>query len=125
MKRAWGNTTDRILELLQDEPLTKSEICEQLDLTHDQVAAVLSRLRKKTRTFDQRIYVSSYTRDMLGQKQHIRARYALGKKRDAAKPDPIPAKERNLKSYYARVARLRNRSIFSQTTSARQLLGRQ
>lgn len=124
MKRAWGNTTDRILALLQDEPLTKAEICEQLGLTHDQVAAVLSRLRKKTRDFDQRVYISSYTRIMLGQKQHTRARYALGKKRDAEKPAPIPTKERSLKSYHTRVARLRNRSIFSQATNVKELLAR-
>jgi len=122
MKRAWGNTTDRILALLQDEALTKAEICEHLNLTHDQVAAILSRLRKKTRDFDQRIYVSSYTRIVVGQRQYTRARYALGKRKDAARPDPIPAKVRNLKSYHARVARLRNRSIFSQATNVKELL---
>jgi hypothetical protein len=32
---AWGSTTDRILLLLEQEPMTKAEICRRLDLTHD------------------------------------------------------------------------------------------
>jgi len=122
MKRAWGNTIDRILFLLQDDPLTKHEICERLGLTHDQVASVLSRLRKKTRDFDQRIYISGYARNVRGKRTYIRAQYSLGNKNDAAKPAPYTAQERSLKSSRLRMVKLRNSSIFTMALPKKELL---
>lgn len=121
MKRAWGNTIDRILLLLEDGPLTKAEICEELGLTHDQVASVVSSLHRKSKRFGKRIYITSYRHDMAGQKRHTRAVYGLGRKQDAIRPTPTPVHIRSLKSYHLRMARLRQSSVFSQTATKTQL----
>lgn len=118
---AWGNTTDRILLLLASENLTKAEICRRLELTHDQVASVLSRLHKKTKRISKRIYIVGYTRHTISGRTYIRPVYALGDKRDARnKPEPYTEEERHQR-YYQKLISLRNSSIFHQTLSRREL----
>lgn len=118
---AWGSTTDRILLLLATENLTKAEICRRLELTHDQVASVLSRLHKKTKRISKRIYIAGYTRHTISGRTYIRAVYALGDKRDVRKkPEPYTYEERHQR-YYKKLISLRNSSIFHQTLSRREL----
>ena len=125
-KVAWGSTTDRILLLLQDEPLTKVQICEELELTHDQVASVLSRLKKKSRKFGKRIHISGYTRHALSGKAHIRPIYSLGDKPDKKnKIDVLTQKERSARSYVKRVVVIRNSSIFNLTLKNREILNKE
>lgn len=91
---AWGNTTDRILLLLTDESLTKAEVCRRLDLTHDQVANVLSRLRRS-----KRIYIADYTRHAIWGRSYLRAVYAAGNKKDVQKPAALTPSERSSRSH--------------------------
>lgn len=120
---AWGNTTDRILLLLQQEPMTKAEICRKLGLTHDQVANRLTHLRKKTPKFKKRIYIHSYTRHAINGKMYIRAVYALGDKPDNPKDiNPLTQKERS-KRTYDKTMSLRNSSVFRQTLTRREING--
>ena len=119
---AWGSTTDRILLLLEQEPMTKSEICRRLELTHDQVSNRLSHLRKKTPRFDKRIYIIDYTRHAISGRTYIRALYALGNKPDK-KPSikPFTLKERSANSY-AKMMAARNNSIFNLTKTKREII---
>lgn len=118
---AWGNTTDRILLLLEQEPMTKAEICRRLELAHDQVASVLSRLSKRSKQMPKRIYVCDYTRHAIWGRTYIRPIYALGDKPDK-EPDikPLTIKERSAASHKKRMA-TRNNSIFNQTKSFNEL----
>lgn len=120
---AWGNTTDRILLLLKQEPMTKVEMQRKLDLQHDQIASVLARLNKKGKLNPKRIYISGYTRHAIKGKTHIRAVYALGNKPDAPKDiDPLTQQERS-KRKYDKTMSLRNSSVFRQTLTRRELDG--
>ena len=119
---AWGSTTDRILLLLEQEPLTKAEICRRLELSHDQVASVLSRLSKSSKQMPKRIHVCSHTRHAISGRTYIRALYALGNKPDK-KPNikPFTLKERSANSY-ARLIATRNNSIFNLTKTKREII---
>lgn len=119
----WGSTTDRILLLLEQEPMTKAEICRKLDLTHDQVASVLSRLNKSSKQLPKRIYISGHTRHATLGRVYIRPVYALGSSKDK-KPSiqPYTQKERSERTYARLIAR-RNSSVFRQTMTRRELNG--
>ena len=120
---AWGNTTDRILLLLKQEPMTKAEICRRLELTHDQVSNRLSHLRKKTPRYDKRIYIIDYTRHATLGRTYLRAVYALGNKRDTTRQmHPFTQKERSARTYQNLIKR-RNSSVFRQTMTNRELNG--
>ena len=119
---AWGNTTDRILLLLEQESLTKAEICRKLDLTHDRVASVLSRLNRSSKRISKRIYITGHTRHTISGRTYIRPVYALGDKQDkVCKLKPFTLQERSRRSYEKLIS-LRNSSIFTQTLTSRQLL---
>jgi hypothetical protein len=118
---AWGNTTDRILLLLEQEPLTKAEICRKLDLTHDRVASVLSRLNRSSKRISKRIYITGHTRHTISGRTYIRPVYALGDKPDkVCKLKPFTLQERSRRSYEKLVS-LRNNSVFNQTATRREL----
>ena len=118
---AWGNTTDRILLLLEQEPLTKAEICRKLGLTHDQVANRLSHLKRASKRYPKRIYIYRYTRHAISGRTYIRPVYALGNKPDTnQKLSPLTVKERSARSY-SKLLSLRNNSVFNQTATRREL----
>ena len=120
-KVAWGSTTDRILLLLAKEPLTKAEICRRLDLTHDQVANVLTRLRRKSPKFAKRVHIYEYTRHTISGRTYIRAIYALGDKPDRVRDlKPYTLKERSARCYQKFIA-TRNSSVFKLAMTNRQL----
>ena len=110
--RSWGNTTDRILMLLQDRELTKIEICYALDLTHDDVASVLTRLRRTSKLFGKRIYICGYERHSKGKKYHLRPVFTAGSKADKQKPAAFTHKERSAKSHQKRML-IKRSQIFS------------
>lgn len=119
---AWGSNTDRILLLLKQEPMTKAEICRRLDLTHDQVASVLSRLSKRSKQMPRRIHICGYTRHAISGRTYIRPVYKLGNK-PHKKPDltPYTVQERHQRSYQKLMA-TRNNSIFNLTKSSRDII---
>lgn len=118
----WGATTDRILLLLAKEPMTKAEMCRRLEVTHDQISAVLTRLQRKTPKYDKRIYICDYTRHAINGKMHIRPIYALGNKPNVPKIEPLTQKVRS-KRNYEKVMSLRYSSVFRQTMKNRELYG--
>lgn len=97
VKKAWGQTSDRILLLLQNQNFTKVEICAKLELTHDQVSNILTRLRRS-----KRIYISDYVRYSMGKKIHLRPVFSLGSEPDEEKPVRYSQKERSAKAYQKR-----------------------
>lgn len=120
---AWGNTTDRILLLLQTEALTKAEICKKLDLTHDQVSSTLHRLNKATKNFNKRIYICGYTRHISVGKAYIRPIYAFGSYPNAKRNlKPFNQKEKSARSYQKRFAAIKNNSIFNLTVTNKQII---
>jgi hypothetical protein len=113
---SWGNTTDRILLLLQQEPMTKAEICRRLELTHDQVASVLSRLKRS-----KRIYICGHTRHAISGRTYIRPIYALGNKPDkVCNIKTFTLQERRARAY-EKLLSARNNSIFNLTKTRREL----
>lgn len=119
---AWGATTDRIMLLLQESPLTKAEICRRLELPHDKVASILSRLNRPSKRIAKRIYISGYTRHTISGRTYIRPIYSLGDKPDkVCNIKPFTLQERSKRSY-DNLLSLRNNSIFNQTSTRRELL---
>lgn len=119
---AWGATTDRIMLLLQESPLTKAEICRRLELSHDRVASILSRLNRPSKRIAKRIYISGYTRHTISGRTYIRPIYSLGDKPDkVCNIKPFTLQERSKRSY-DNLLSLRNNSIFNQTSTRRELL---
>jgi len=96
---AWGNTTDRILLLLQNHEMTKIEICSALGLTHDDVASVLTRLRRVSKKFGKRIYIYDWQREAIGKKYHLRPLFKAGSRVDKPKPPAFTPKQRAAKSH--------------------------
>jgi hypothetical protein len=87
MKKAWGQTSSRILAVLQEEgPMTKTEICTAIGLHHDHVATIVNRLTKPCKAYGKRIYVKGYVYDAEGERRYPRAIYAFGSAPDARKP---------------------------------------
>jgi hypothetical protein len=119
---AWGSTTDRILLLLEQEPMTKAEICRRLELTHDQIASVLSRLSKPSKQMPKRIYICDYTRHAISGRTYIRPMYTLGNKPNKKQNiKPFTVKEKSANSY-ARLMATRNNSIFNLTKTNREII---
>ena len=89
MTRAWGVTTLRILDTLEQiGPMTRSEMCRHLNLTREEGSAIFSRLSRPTlRPVGQkRIYIQAWRYDDEGGRHYPRAVYALGDLPDKPKP---------------------------------------
>ena len=114
--RGWGNTTDRILLLLQDHELTKIEICSALGLTHDDVASVLTRLRRVSKKFGKRIYICGWQREAVGKRYYLRAVFKAGGSVDKQKPAALTPRERSQRSHQKKM--LIKRSIIFDTRRA-------
>jgi len=122
MTRSWGNTTDRILLLLAEREMTKLQICKALDLDHDDVSSVLTRLKRPSMKFGKRIYVYDYVREASGHRRYIRPVFAAGDKPNAKRPKAFTAQERGLAYSRNRIARLRSKSIFTLGMTNRELI---
>jgi hypothetical protein len=109
--RGWGSTTDRILLLLEDKELTKLQICSALGLTHDDVASVLTRLRRTSKLFGKRIYICGYTRVAQGKRYYLRAIFKAGSRPDKEKPFAISQRERSIK-YHKKKMLIKRSQIF-------------
>jgi hypothetical protein len=114
--RGWGSTTDRILLLLQDHELTKIEICTKLGLTHDDIASVLTRLRRVSKKCDKRIYICGWQREAVGKRYYLRAIFKAGSKIDQPKPPALTPRERSQRSHRKKM--LIKRSIIFDTRRA-------
>lgn len=117
-----GEVVRAILRMLDEEgPMTRAEICKRLGREKDEIAAVVTRLNKRTPVSGKRIYVKEYVYDMEGERRYPRAVYALGPLKDAPKPKPDPKEVK--RRYWARAqAKLRTNSVFNLGLSRRQLM---
>jgi hypothetical protein len=87
MSAKWGSVTREVLRMLEEDgPMTRAEICKQLGRDKDDIAAVVTRLHKRSPEAGKRVYVKEYVYDMEGERYYPRAVYALGDKQDAKKP---------------------------------------
>lgn len=87
---------EAILKMLAENgPMTRGDICAALGRHRDEVASVVSRLNKKHARLGKRIYIQSWVyEDDTNKRPYPRALYALGDKKDAKKPQPVPGAEK-------------------------------
>ena len=116
-----GVIVREILRMLQEEgPMTRAEICKRLERPKDEVAAVVSRLNKRSPVAGKRIHIKEYVYDMEGERTYPRALYAIGAAKDA--PKPIPDQKEVKRRYWARAQlKLRANSVFNLGLSRSQL----
>lgn len=116
-----GSIVRAILQMLEDEgPMTRAEICKRLNRSKDEVAAVVSRLNKRSPVAGKRIYVKEYVHDMEGERTYPRALYALGGSKDAVRP--VPDQKAVKRRYWARSQlKLKANSVFNLGLSRAQL----
>lgn len=116
-----GVIVREILRMLDEEgPMTRAEICKRLGRAKDEIAAVVSRLHKRTPVSGKRIYIKEYVYDMEGERMYPRAVYALGGGKDAARP--IPDQKEVKRRYWARSQlKLKANSVFNLGLSRSQL----
>ena len=110
--RSWGNTTDRILLLLQMHEMTKAEICVALKLTHDDVSSVLTRLKRKSEKCDKRIFICQYERNAVGKRYYLRPVFKAGSSPDKSKPPALTPRERSQRSHQKKML-IKRSQIFS------------
>ena len=116
-----GVIVKEIIRMLQEEgPMTRAEICKRLGRPKDEIAAVVSRLHKRSPRAGKRIHVKEYVYDMEGERTYPRALYALGDKPDAKRP--IADQKAVKRRYWARSQlKLKANSVFNLGLSRAQL----
>lgn len=84
--KAYGSTVARIISALEIYgPMTRSEICQHLELDRMNCSSVITRLARPNAKGVKRIHVSGYTHDSESLRYYPRAIYAAGDKPDAKK----------------------------------------
>lgn len=121
MKIERGAIVKEIMRMLDEEgPMTRAEICRRLGRPKDEIAAVVSRLNKRSPVAGKRIYVKEYVYDMEGERTYPRALYAIGDKPNAKRPESD--KKKIKRRYWARAQlKLRANSVFNLGLSRAQL----
>lgn len=120
MKRPWGDTTTRILALLQDVgPMTRSEVCRHLGLEREDCAAIMSRLLRPTKRPEgpPRLHVSAWIFDEEGQRYYPRAVYSLGNGPNVRKPK---VKRNEVSKRYRERVKFKVASVFDLGLTRRQ-----
>jgi hypothetical protein len=116
MKSKYGEVVQRITALLQEfGPMTRTDMCVELNLDRMNVSAVVTRMSKATETTPKRVYISHYIHSVEGARDYPRAVYALGDKPDAKKPKRDHAKTLATKRRYnAKIRKLNTmNSVFN------------
>ena len=108
-RHLWGTLTLRILDALEQlGPMTTSDLASHLGISRD-LGAVMSRLKRATKTTRKRVYVADWRRDQVGQKHYPRPVYAFGDKRD--KPRPSAKARADVVREYMQNAQARMQSV--------------
>lgn len=120
--KPYGSIVKEILTMLEEEgPMSRAEICKRLGRDKDEIAAVVTRLNKRSPVSGKRIHVKEYVYDMEGERRYPRAVYALGAAKDA--PKPVRDTKETKRRYWARSQlKLRANSVFNLGLSRRQLM---
>ena len=116
-----GAIVKQIMQMLdEDGPMTRAEICKRLGRPKDEIAAVVSRLNKRSPVAGRRIYVKEYVYDMEGERNYPRALYAIGDKPNVKRPKSD--KKEIKRRYWARSQlKLKANSVFNLGLSRAQL----
>lgn len=118
-----GVSTNAIIASLeQDGPQTRAELEISCGIPKDNIAAVISRLNKRTAKMGKRIHIIDYTHESeTSQRDYPRAIYAVGDGEDAKKPKPKTRKEIRNK-YDAKVRnKFRMNSVFNLAMNREQI----
>jgi len=119
MKLAFGVVVAKIERLLeQQKELSAAEICSELNMTRNQIGAVISRMRKASPKMPQRIYRVRYVFDHEGQRRYPRAVYALGDLPDAKKP---VSSYKEIRKRYEKNKKMKINSVFQLGFTRRQM----
>lgn len=85
----------RVLEALQEfERMSAQEFADWAEISRYDAHAVLSRMNTRTKAGEKRIHIADWTYGHDGARRYPRPVYALGDKRDKAKPKPDVAGNR-------------------------------
>jgi len=93
----YGQIVQQILDALQTcGPMTRTELCQHINVDRGTTAAVVSRLLRPSPKYPKRVYIKGYVYDQEGERCYPRAVYDLGDKPDAKKPkaDKLGVKRR-------------------------------
>lgn len=86
-----NSVTSRILNYLKEHPKsTCAEMEQDLNLSINQVRNKVCTLHNGTPKFGRRVYISGWTRDVLGTRTYLRAQYSLGDSKDAKNQNLFP-----------------------------------
>lgn len=90
-----GKHVVRVLEALQEfERMSAQEFADWAEISRYDAHAVLSRMNTRTKAGEKRIHIADWTYGHDGARRYPRPVYALGDKRDKAKPKPDVAGNR-------------------------------
>lgn len=109
----YGGIVETILQLLRDYgPMTRAEMCSHMKRDRTEVASVVSRMSRPTKTLPKRLYVVRYVYDQEGERYYPRAVYDIGDHADAKAPG---AQKKAVKRRYDQARRLKyaGNSVFN------------
>jgi hypothetical protein len=93
MPKKTGNT-QRILRMLDElGPMTRLEICRELEPNAQNISSLVSALLREQPRNPRRIHISGWTFEIEGERHYPRAIYALGDRPDAKRPRPLSRTE--------------------------------
>ncbi len=109
----YGGLVERIEQLLRDYgPMTRSELCDHMKRDRREIASVVSRMARPTKTLPKRLYISGYVYDHDYGRRYPRAVYSLGDKPNVKAPGP--QSDANKKRYNkGRRLRMTGNSVFN------------
>lgn len=85
--RKYGSIVERITLLLEQQgAMTRSEICQGLNMGKASISPVMSRMHMESKLYGKRIYISGWVEEAEGARRYPRAIYSLGNLPDAKKP---------------------------------------
>jgi len=87
MRVGYGESAKAILIALKEfGPMTRAELELIVNVKHDCISPIVSRLHKETPRLGKQISIVGYVYDAEGGRRYPRAIYALGDQQDAKKP---------------------------------------
>ena len=120
--RGRGTVVQQIVDALKEiGPMTRTEICDAIEMDRMSVSAVITRMNRELPTKPKRVYILKYIETHEDAKRYPRAVYALGNREDAKKP-PRDRKE-NRRRYIKKIVATRiQNSVFNLGITRKQLL---
>lgn len=112
MAKKTGNT-QRILRMLAElGPMTRLEICRELEPNAQNISSLVSALLREQPCNPRRVHISGWICEIEGGRRYPRAIYALGDKPDAKRPRPMKRAEIVARYRAALCAKYRANSVF-------------